>query len=89
MGVEPTLDQEFNQGRATVLKTVQNAVPAWSRLLPPVPGENEMGKSVGHGAPGHPRGLHGFAADFAARQTRPGESRWSIRCGGAETAVLT
>ncbi len=23
MGVEPTLDQEFNQGRATVLKTVQ------------------------------------------------------------------
>src|SRR5690349_8203668 len=46
------------------------AIPACSRLIQAVRGENEIGEFVPHGAPGYPTGVHRFAAEFAARPRR-------------------
>jgi hypothetical protein len=45
-------------------------VPACSLPLQAVPGENQIGEFVRHGAPGCPAGVHGFAANPAASIAR-------------------
>jgi len=56
MGVEPTLDQEFNPGRATVLKTVQTG-----RLAVPVaPTVRQTSSRVRRSSTCYPRLLLNF-----------------------------